>query len=143
MKRERAVDLLTDSDKYIGLTKQSYMQITSATQNNTPNAHPKLTKMNTGRRESKNEVNDAIHINLHNTVSLSRNDIVNTGLEPIENTCQNRQNVVTEEERRVYIEDSNDESKYCDGKREDGTHTQDSSKELNKSLRSDSYRVIK
>ena len=50
---------------------------------------------------------------------------------------------MTEEERIVYIEDSNDESKHCDGKREDGTHTQDSSEELNKSLRSDSYRGIK
>ena len=110
MKREIAVDLLMDSDKYDGRAKQSYMQITLATQNNTSNAHPKLTKMNTGRRESKNEVNDAkIHINLHNTVSLSRNDIVNTGLEPIENICQNRQNFVTEQEKRVYIEDSSDE----------------------------------
>ena len=49
---------------------------------------------------------------------------------------------MTEEERRVCIEDSNDESKYCDGEREDGTHTEESSKDIeggNESLRSDSY----
>ena len=143
MKRERAVDLLTDSDKYIGLTKQSYMQITPATQNNMSNAYQKLMEKNTGRRESKDEVNDAIHINLHSTISPSRNDTVNTGLRPIENTCQNRQNVMTEEEKRAYIEDSNDEPGYCNRNREDVTHTCDSNKESNRILRSDSYKPIK